>query len=173
MPKKGPQPPINTNRSLSFITGVVVDRAGLFKDFGDVIEDVEDTYQPGEVASVRFVGANPRNDLRLERTYALVERLATSEALVSSPLRQESDELKPRLDEGTWVPFRSDEDWEVVFNWKRTSTLAGTSEVTIQWEIPVDEHLKGTFRIRYFGNAKSIGGTITAFEGVSKVFEIR
>jgi neutral ceramidase len=177
-PEKGPQPPINTNRSLSFITGVVVDRAGFFKDFGDVVDDVEDGYRPGEVASVRFVGANPRNNLRPEGTYALVERFVESTSSpFSTPAGVDGDELKPRLEpstaNGMWVPFLNDEDWELVFNWKRTSTIAGTSEVTIQWEVPTSEDIRGRYRIRYFGDSKSIGGSITPFEGVSKAFEVR
>jgi neutral ceramidase len=165
-PDRGPPPPINTNRSLSFIGGVVVDRPGLFRSFGDVLEDVKNSYRPGNVAEAKFVGANPRNDLKLEGTYAMVERLVTSFPYEES----KSDELKPR--EQRWEPFRTDEDWELVFHWKRTSELLGTSEVTVRWETPTDVDIKGWYRLRYFGDAKSLGGEVKAFEGVSRVFEV-
>jgi neutral ceramidase len=164
-PERGPLPPINTNRSLSFINGVVVDRAGFFKNFGDVLNDAQDVYRPGEVAEAKFVGANPRNDLRMEATYAKVEQL------IILGTQGEEDELKVR--EEKWKTFRTDEDWELVFHWKRTSTVLGTSEVTIQWEIPTDLDVKGKYRLRYFGDAKSLGGEITPFDGTSKVFEVR
>jgi neutral ceramidase len=170
-PALGPSPPINTNRSLSFIGGVVVDRAGLWKEFGDVLEDIEYSYRAGEIAHAKFIGANPRNNLRLEETYALVEKLDTSTSLSSSNDGMTGDdELKPRTSE-QWIPWKTDEDWELIYRWKRTSEILGTSEVVLEWEIPIDAE-KGTFRFRYFGDSKSIGGTITPFEGVSGKFDV-
>lgn len=158
----GPSPPINTNRSLSFITGVVFDRPPFFKSFGQVITDVQPApYHPGEKAKVTFVGANPRNDLRLEKTYATVEQ------------------LQPGGDDGGWKPIRDDSDWSLLFEWKRGSTALGTSEVTITWEIEdsdqaVSSALSGSrFRIRYFGASKTpITGDIVQFEGVSGEFKV-
>jgi neutral ceramidase len=167
-PALGPLPPINTNRSLSFIGGVVIDRAGLWKEFGEVLEDVEYSYRPGEIAHAKFIGANPRNNLRLEKTYALVEKLDTSAA--PSSAEEGEDELKARTSE-QWIPWKTDEDWELIYRWKRTSEILGTSEVVLEWEIPLDAE-KGTYRFRYFGDSKSLGGTITPFEGVSAQFGI-
>jgi neutral ceramidase len=97
---------------------------------------------------------------------------------------------------------RDDEDWSVVFEWERTSTTVGTSQVTISWELgwevgdwgrvngkalagddktelkkalekrEIEAQLKGKYRIRYFGDSKGIGGSITGFEGVSREFEL-
>jgi len=181
-PGSGPQPPVNTNRSLSFIGRVVVDNPGLFKKFGDVLMDAKSSCRPGEVVDVRFVGANPRNNLRLEGTYAMVERLLpppspTSPVDTARTEGEGEEELKPRtnedenVEEEIWESWRTDEDWEVVFHWERTSTVLGTSEVRIVWEIPEDSE-KGVYRIRYFGDAKSIGGKISAFEGVSGRFNV-
>ena len=158
----GPLPPINTNRSLSFITGVVFDRPPFFKSFGQVITDVHPApYHPGEKAIVTFVGANPRNDLRLEKTYAAVEQ------------------LQPGGDDGDWKPIRDDSDWSLLFEWKRGSTALGTSEVTITWEIEDSDQAVsstlsgGRFRIRYFGASKTpITGDIVQFEGVSGEFKV-
>lgn len=158
----GPSPPINTNCSFSFITGVLFDRPPFFKSFGQVITDVQPApYHPGEKAKVTFVGANPRNDLRLEKTYATVEQ------------------LQPGGDDGGWKPIRDDSDWSLLFEWKRESTALGTSEVTITWEIEdsdqaVSSTLSGSrFRIRYFGASKTpITGDIVQFEGVSGEFKV-
>jgi neutral ceramidase len=179
----GPSPPIHTNSSLSFITPVVFDRPPLFKSFGDVVTDVSPRYlvASSPVIKAAFVAANPRNNLRLGNTFAAVERYT---------------------DQGTWEMVRDDEDWSVVFEWERTSTTVGTSQATISWELgwevgdwgrvdgkglggddktelkkalekrEIEAQLKGRYRIRYFGDSKGIGGSITAFEGVSREFEL-
>lgn len=171
----GPQPPININASLSFIRPVVLDRAPLFKSFGDVTADVRPHYSlssgSAPIVSATFVGANPRNDLHLDGTFAAVEKLDVGT--------------------GTWMQIRDDSDWSLVYEWTRTSSVAGTSDVRISWELGwevgvwgrndvsgveieggVIDALKGRYRFRYFGDAKSIGGTISPFEGVSGEFEL-
>ncbi|KAH8589446.1 neutral/alkaline non-lysosomal ceramidase [Bisporella sp. PMI_857] len=148
-PPPGPPPPNNVNRSLSFITGVVYDGAPLFKKFGDVKTDVRPSYHIGASVSATFVGANPRNNLRLEQTFAAVEQL---------------DEAS-----GRWARVRDDSDWSLIFNWKKTSEVLGTSEVEIVWETESDAEV-GQYRIKYFGDWKTVGGTITAFEGSSGIF---
>lgn len=147
-----PSPPVYTNTSLCFIQGVVYDRAPLFKRFGEVIYDVKQTYLPGQKAQVSFVGANPRNDLRLEQTYALVEK---------------------QDDSGTWQSVRDDSDWSLVFEWKRVNSLLGTSQVTITWEIEPDVQVGGVYRIKYFGASKQpLTGKIESFEGASGEFRV-
>ncbi|KAL9612413.1 MAG: hypothetical protein Q9167_003007 [Letrouitia subvulpina] len=146
----GPSPPIYTNTSLSFITPVIVDHAPLFKKFGQVSKDVLPAYKHGETAVVKFVGANPRNNLHLEGTFAAVEKYEHG---------------------GAWKKMRDDADWDLVFRWRRTSTLFGTSEVKVSWEIGTEVE-RGLYRIRYFGDRKSLGGGIKAFEGISGVLRI-
>ena len=148
-PPPGPLPPNNVNKSLSFITGVVFDGTPLFKSFGDVQEDTRPAYSLRDVVSATFVGANPRNNLRLEHTYAAVEKRDNNLS--------------------GWTRVRDDSDWSLIFNWKRTSELLGTSEVEIVWETG-DWAEPGEYRIKYYGDSKSVGGTITAFEGVSAEF---
>ena len=148
-PLPGPFPPDNVNKSLSFITGVVFDGTPLFKHFGDVKEDVRPAYPIGSVVSATFVGANPRNNLRLEQTYAAIEKLDA--------------------EVGRWVRIRDDSDWTLIYNWKRTSEVLGTSEVKIVWETE-DWVEPGQYRIAYYGDSKPIGKPITAFEGTSGEF---
>ncbi|KAK4177855.1 putative neutral ceramidase precursor [Triangularia setosa] len=148
-------PPDNSNRSLSFIPSVVMDNTPLFKSFGDVLTDVEkDTpYTVGDVVKVKFVGANPRNHLKLGATYAAVEKLGR---------------------DGKWERLRDDGDWGVTFEWRRTSELLGLSEVLISWDTAVEgpgEIKEGeVFRIKYYGDKKGLLGVVESFEGMSRGF---
>jgi neutral ceramidase len=149
----GPKPPINVNNSYSFITPVAFDRAPLFKSYGDSLADPKppssgQVYRPGDTVSARFVGANPRNNLRLERTYASVEQKQSN---------------------GSWQTVRNDADWSLLFHWKRISTILATSEVEIEWELE-DDVEAGVYRMRYFGDSKGVNGLIEAFEGVCGEF---
>ena len=92
-----------------------------------------------------FVGANPRNNLRLEVTFAAVEMLSGG---------------------GEWTQVRSDANWSLVYTWARDDTVLGTSHVTIQWESEGAAEAE-TYRICYYGDSKGLGWKITAFEGVS------
>ena len=151
-PPPGPEPPIYVNESLSFITGVAFDRPPFFRSFGDVISDTISFYHPGSTAKVTFVGANPRNDLRLEDTYAAVERL---------------DEHRK------WIRVRDDSDWSLIFKWRRTNSVLATSEVDIIWEVE-DNTEKGRYRIKYFGASKTpVSGEIVQFEASSGIFDVK
>ena len=153
----GPSPPINTNNSLSFINPVLLDRPAFFHSFGDVLsQPSKRLFRPGETVSVRFVGANPRNNLRLEETFAAVEKQGR---------------------DNSWTAVRDDADWSLVYRWARTSTVLGTSEVTIEWAVEDGAKVakraeQGVYRIKYYGDAKSVGGQVQAFEGVSDLFEV-
>ena len=146
----GPQPPDNRDVALSFIGGVWRDAAPFGKSFGDVLEQPASAVSPGDTVFAKFVGANPRNDLRLESSYAVVERLERG---------------------GRWVPFLDDSDWNLLFHWQRDNTLLGTSTVTIEWA--VEPHVQGTYRLKYFGASKAaFSGTITQFEATSRKFRV-
>ncbi|KAF8053880.1 Neutral/alkaline nonlysosomal ceramidase [Lyophyllum atratum] len=146
----GPSPPINTNTSVSFITGVVVDSPPIGKKFGQVLKDASAVVPAGQVVSATFVGANPRNNLRLGGTFVAVEQLQAG---------------------GTWVSVRDDSDWDLLYKWKRTEGLTGQSAVTAEWKVEKGTET-GRYRFRYYGDAKSIFGTVKAFEGVSGEFNV-
>ncbi|CAI4220004.1 unnamed protein product [Parascedosporium putredinis] len=124
-PAPGPSPPDNRKNSLSFITGPAA------------------SYARGATARAVFVGANPRNNLRLEGTYAAVERLESG---------------------GQWRRVRGDGDWFLVYSWKRKDWLFGTSEVTLEWYTGEDgaaaDVQPGTYRFKYYGDSKSLFGCI-------------
>jgi neutral ceramidase len=149
----GPSPPDHRNKSISLITGVVYDSAPLGKKYGQETTAPAATYPSGALISATFVGANPRNNLRLGGTFAAIER----------------------ADGAQWTQVRTDADWDLTFQWKRVNGLTGTSEVVVTWDTGVrarGDVVPGRYRVRYYGDAKALGGKITAFEGTSGVFEV-
>ncbi|KAK1520388.1 neutral/alkaline non-lysosomal ceramidase [Colletotrichum costaricense] len=150
-PAAGPSPPDNRANSLSFITGVVVDGAPAGRSFGQAIGQPSASYTRGAVVNATFQAANPRNNLRLEGTYAAVEQLQS----------------------GKWVQIRTDADWFLVYTWTRTNFLLGYSEVVISWETGTSDGAgPGTYRIKYYGDSKPLIGSISAFEGTSGNFTL-
>ncbi|KAK5661960.1 hypothetical protein OQA88_10071 [Cercophora sp. LCS_1] len=152
-PPPGPSPPDNRKNSLSFISGVVVDGTPAGQSFGQCTTQPQAQYARGAVVSATFAGANPRNNLRLEGTFAAVEKKGV---------------------DGKWTRVRSDEDWDLVYTWARTNWFLGYSSVTIQWETGVGERgvEAGTYRIKYFGDSKPLIGSIKGFEGTSGEFKL-
>jgi neutral ceramidase len=148
-PPTGPLPPNNVDNSLDFISPVVYDNPPFFKSFGQVLTQPAGSYARGAVITAVFVGANPRNNLRLEETFTAVEMLSN----------------------GVWTQVRSDADWSLVYTWTSDNELLGTSQVTIDWESELTTE-PGTYRIHYYGDWKALGGDITPFEGVSGSFTL-
>ncbi|EFE43952.1 hypothetical protein TRV_01275 [Trichophyton verrucosum HKI 0517] len=162
-PDPGPYPPINTEKSLSFIAGVVHDNPPIGKKFGDVLKGPEmgKTFRPGDTVKTTFVGANPRNNFRLEKTYTTVERQVPNS--------------------NRWEVVRDDFDWNLVYRWERKRPIIGTSEVTLEWTIEDDYYSidnkkkleSGTYRLHYYGDSKApVTGQITAFEGIGPAFKV-
>jgi neutral ceramidase len=149
-PDQGPLPPDNRNKSLDFISPVVYDNPPIGKSFGDVLTQPSSSYKVGAVISATFVGADPRNNLRLEETYTAVEQLQGN----------------------TWVRIRDDSDWFLTMTWKRLNELIGSSQVEIAWETASDDVKPGTYRLHYYGDHKPVVGSISAFEAISSNFTI-
>ncbi|CAK7198099.1 hypothetical protein SEUCBS139899_000757 [Sporothrix eucalyptigena] len=149
-PPAGPTPPDNRKTSLSFIAGVVYDGAPIGQSFGQCTTQPAVSYTAGQVINATFVGANPRNNLRLEGTFAAVEQLNST---------------------GDWVQVRDDSDWSLVYTWERTNEVLGYSSVIISWESETTA-AAGTYRIRYYGDSKNLLGTISAFSGASNSFTV-
>ena len=150
LPAQGPAPPDNRGNSLSFITGVVQDGTPIGGSFGKVLRQPSATYDVGAVVNVTFQAANPRNNLRLEGTFAAVEQQVN----------------------GQWTRVRDDADWFLVYTWRRTNFILGYSEVDITWET-AGNAAPGTYRIKYYGDSKNLLGTVRSFEGTSNSFQLR
>lgn len=180
----GPEPPIHINSSYSFITPVVYDRPGFFAHFGQVVTDVQPptkhVYTAGESVEASFIAANPRNNLRLEGTYAWVEFVDSEGGRAGS---EDEDDVVgttellvrtgPTTEAASSKIVKTDRDWDLIFSWRRTSSALATSEATVTWEIPEGVR-KGRYRLGYAGDAKTFGsGKIVPFEGTSGWFEVR
>ncbi|PTB68962.1 ceramidase family protein [Trichoderma citrinoviride] len=150
-PSQGVLPPDNRKKMISFITGVVQDSAPSGKPFGSVLVQPNLTYNIGDTVNVTFQGANPRNNLRQEQTFAAIEQ-------------QGSD--------GTWTQVRDDSDWFLVYTWRRTNFILGQSEVDITWETYGNAE-PGTYRVKYYGDSKPLIGSISSFVGTSNSFTLK
>ncbi|KAH0578233.1 hypothetical protein H2248_004012 [Termitomyces sp. 'cryptogamus'] len=139
-----------TSKVISLQHGVLFDSAPFEKTFGTVLVDVNTTpYHAGDVVSAQFVGANPRNNLRLESTFLTVDRLV----------------------DGQWKAVRSDSHPSTTYQWVRVNTILGTSTVTITWTIESGTPF-GTYRLSYFGDSKPVIGSISSFSGISSSFTV-
>lgn len=148
----GPQPPDLLDKQISLLTPVVLDSTLSGAKFGDVKSDVplNSTFKRGDMVTVTFSSACPRNDLLTEGTFALVEILQGQK---------------------TWVPAYDDDDFCLRFIWSRPSKLSPQSYATIEWRIP-QSAVSGVYRIRHFGAAKALFGSISHFTGSSSAFVV-
>ncbi|KAL0437849.1 UNVERIFIED_CONTAM: Neutral ceramidase 2 [Sesamum radiatum] len=150
--ESGPQPPDLLSKQISLLTPVVMDATPLGVNFGDVSLDVpkNSTFKRGDNVTVVFWSACPRNDLMTEGTFALVEILQGKDS---------------------WLPAYDDDDFCLRFIWSRPAKLSTRSHATIQWIIP-QTAASGIYRIRHFGAAKSLLGSIKHFTGASSAFVV-
>ncbi|KLO12559.1 Neutral/alkaline nonlysosomal ceramidase [Schizopora paradoxa] len=151
-PPSDDAPPEQISKAISLQTGVIFDAPPFGRQFGSVLRDVigDDPYTTNQLVSAQFVGANPRNNLRLEGTFLSVDRLGPGDE---------------------WTTVRSDSHPSTTFEWERVSKYLGTSRVTVNWTIE-EGTAGGTYRLRYFGDAKSVTGAITPFEGRTSAFTV-
>ncbi|KAL0419021.1 UNVERIFIED_CONTAM: Neutral ceramidase 1 [Sesamum radiatum] len=150
--ESGPQPPDLLDKQISLLTPVVMDATPLGVNFGEVSLDVpkNSTFKKGDNVTVVFWSACPRNDLMTEGTFALVEILKGKDS---------------------WLPAYDDDDFCLRFIWSRPVKLSTRSHATIQWIIP-QTTASGVYRIRHFGAAKSLLGSIKHFTGASSAFVV-
>ncbi|THG95621.1 hypothetical protein EW026_g6063 [Hermanssonia centrifuga] len=149
-PPSDPAPQDQTSKAISLQTPVIVDNAPFGKSFGSVLIDVATTsYQVGDTVVAQFVGANPRNNLRLEQTFLNVDQVVN----------------------GQWTAVKSDSHPSTRYEWLRTSEILGYSTVNISWTIESGTP-SGTYRLTYFGDSKPLIGSISAFTGHSSNFTV-
>ncbi|EGX91687.1 neutral ceramidase precursor [Cordyceps militaris CM01] len=150
-PASDAAPPNNVGRSLRLLPPSLYDTAPFGRGFGDEVVRPKPAYTRGELIKVTFQGANPRNNLRLGSTYAAVEQQGA---------------------DGRWTQVRDDADWFLVFTWRKTSAVLGRSEVDIEWDT-AGNAAPGTYRLRYYGDAKNFGSAAKGFTGTSSQFSLR
>ena len=123
------------------------DRTVAGREFGDILVDPEPSYRQGTTVRVMFAGAYPNNVVRRGGTYLEVQR-------------QDGDQWRTVADDG---------DWSTTFAWTRAEP--DQSMVTVTWTVPARTPA-GTYRIRYHGDAKGQDGTVEAFTGASRPFQV-
>lgn len=139
----GPMPRNLSDHQLNFNPGVIFDDG----PFGQLVQDVEQSYHRGDLVTAIFHSAHPKNNYMIEASFLTVEQYTN----------------------GNWTVRFDDGNWETKFSWKRVG-VAG-SHATITWEIP-DWTEPGQYRIRHFGYHKSVLGKIAPFEGSSSTFTV-
>jgi len=151
VPPSDPAPPDLTSQAISLRTAVFFDSPGAGQKFGGLLADVPkgSTFKAGQTVSAQFVGANPRNNLRLEGTFLSVEHLVSS----------------------NWEVVRSDSHPSTKYRWTRINGLFGTSSVNISWTIEPGTP-SGAYRLVYFGDSKPFIGSISSFSGTSSSFQV-
>ncbi|TGZ52074.1 Neutral ceramidase [Temnothorax longispinosus] len=136
---------------ISLVPPVLYDTPRWGRNFGDVIQQPPKVASPGDTVTAIFVAGHPRNNLMTDGTFLTVERL-------------EDDEV--------WVPVATDADWETKFQWRRTSMILGSSQVTITWKIP--QGVKpGEYRIRHNGYYRYVLGGVYPYYGVTNHFQMK
>jgi neutral ceramidase len=149
-PPSDPAPANQESSYISLQTGVVFDSAPSGKSFGSVMTDVaQGPFKAGSTVFAVFVGANPRNNLRLGGTFLTVDRQV----------------------DGKWQAYRTDSHPSTKYQWKRESSILGTSSVNITWTIE-NGTPAGTYRLTYLGDSKPFIGSISSFTGTSSTFTV-
>jgi len=141
-------PPDYSKSQLTFQSSILFDDVPLTHKFGDVIQEPLQKYKARDRVSVKFWGGHPKNNLKQNDTYLLVER-------------KNNDQ---------WIKVADDGDWSTTYEWKRVGT--SYSEIQISWKIPNNIEI-GEYRIRHFGDYKyAWNGKIYPYEGISKSFYV-
>ncbi|KAK9871121.1 hypothetical protein WA026_011405 [Henosepilachna vigintioctopunctata] len=147
----GPIPPDFTSKLISFNLPVVFDAAPEGKHFGDCVQEPPSEVARGQTVTAKFIAGHPRNNMMHGKTFMAVEKL---------------------MPNNSWKVVYNDANWETRFKWKKTCVLKGTSEATIEWDIPEDQE-PGTYRLRHFGNHKIIlVGLVLPYSGTSDSFTV-
>lgn len=143
--------PDRSNKHFAERPGVVYDDKPQNQRWGQVLQQPKPTYKPGDTVSVEFRGAHPKNNLRTEDSFLIVQRL--------------------HQDQGQWLDYKSDKDFDTSYSWQREKVAY--SRVTINWRIGENTEA-GTYRIVHKGDWKNgWDNTITPYTGVSNPFQVQ
>ncbi|XP_011067719.1 PREDICTED: neutral ceramidase isoform X2 [Acromyrmex echinatior] len=146
-----PAPELLQSNLIILVPPVLYDTPRWGHNFGDVIQQPQKVALPGDTILAIFVAGHPRNNLMTESTFLTVEQLG---------------------DDEVWIPVATDADWETKFQWKRTSIILGSSQMTITWKIPQDVKL-GEYRIRHNGYYRYVLGGVYPYYGVTNHFQVK
>ena len=141
-------PPDRSKQNFAERPGVSYDDKPAQQQWGQVLQQPNPTYKKGDTVQVVFRGAHPKNNLRTEDSFLIVQR----------------------LQQGKWVDYKKDNDFDTTYSWQREKVAY--SRVTIDWRIGEDT-ASGTYRIVHQGDWKNgWDDTITPYKGVSHSFKV-
>lgn len=144
----GPKPPDDLSQQVNLQPGVMFDSTPAGKKFGDVKQDVNKRYKPGDRVEVVFWGAHPKNNYRTQKTFLEVQQWQGNK----------------------WVSIRTDNDWDTEYHWQRNGVA--NSLITIAWRIPAHT-VPGQYRIVHHGDWKYFwNGSINPYAGYSSAFRV-
>ncbi|KAI4458937.1 ceramidase [Holotrichia oblita] len=144
----GPEPYVfDRDKLFSLVFPVILDHPDLNTKYGTCILQPPSSVTAGTVVTAKFVAGHPRNNLMHDSTFLRVER----------------------LDGDEWVLVANDAVWETKYRWERTYLAA--SEATIEWTVP-EGTIPGTYRMQYFGAAKSLFGRALPHSGTTNTFTV-
>lgn len=104
----------------------------------------------GDTVRVVFHAACPRNNVRQESTFLKVQRQGEG---------------------GTWDTILTDSHLDTKFRWWRPWKLSPSSLAAVEWVVGSDTPA-GTYRMQYYGDAKSFLGSISEVSGTSHDFAV-
>lgn len=136
------------SKTWSLRPGVVADAHPIGSYFGAVKTDAQDSYNRGQRVTVEFWGAHLNNQFTKIPSFLNIEQLQS---------------------DGSWKVVLTDGDWDTRVSWSRY--LIAESIITTTWDI-APETQSGTYRFHHYGISKSIFGSFSSYEGVSKSFKV-
>lgn len=141
-------PTDRSNQSFAQRPGVAYDDKPPNQHWGQVLQQPNPSYHTGDKVQVVFRGAHPKNNLRTEDSFLIVQR----------------------LQQGQWIDYKKDKDFDTTYGWEREQIAY--SRITIDWRIGPDTP-SGTYRIVHQGDWKNgWDGAITPYSGASHPFEV-
>ncbi|CAH1381135.1 unnamed protein product [Tenebrio molitor] len=142
----GPTPPDSSSPAMTVLPA---GPDGVGQNFGECLQQPDESVSSGDTVVVKFVGGNPRHDTLRGGSYISVEKAK----------------------ENDWVVVANDANWETRYLWKRMNVATGTSEVTIEWDVREGVE-PGEYRIRHHGHHKTFTNQVKSYEGVSRNFTV-
>lgn len=138
-------PPDKTNGRRPNQRSVKFDSKRLSEKWGQVFVEPKPSYTQGEVISASFLGGHPKNNLRTQQSFLIVQRKIN----------------------GEWEDYLHDWDWNTEYHWRRDGPTR--SYITIKWRTS-DTTPLGEYRIQHIGDRKIF--KVKEYKGTSKPFRI-
>jgi neutral ceramidase len=150
-PVSAAEPASSDSGLVELPTAVLLDAAPPGLSLGTMRKDALTRYSPGQRVVVSCWAGHPNNDLHTEGTFITIER------------RQGED----------WIEVARDCQPETRFIWRRWPlAFLPFSVASAEWHTPENAEL-GTYRIRIFGEGKSLLGSVRPYTGASKEFTLQ